>query len=233
MATPNTAPSDDSMTTTLMGGGAWSSGNTSHSPYKLITGSPLPQDLEESVYTVEMVSFPAMTYLGCSAVNAPRSENEASSNMEVMRKQAVDALQVILKVPVTNEGSILLLDPQNQQALLKFPIKYILFCTRGKVESTMDCLFINVRLQNSYHCYVFKAPNPETCQKVFDAIGKSFRIEECEFHVKVEIHEDDGRGGSSRPYGEGLLQVEAECEQDGGTDLSQLQSETSKPLHIE
>eukprot|EP00731_Ephydatia_muelleri_P038760 Em0896g1a len=206
MATPNTAPSDDSMTTTLMGGGAWSSGNTSHSPYKLMRRGrrggkevvvkeqvehwfPLPQDLEESVYTVEMVSFPAMTYLGCSAVNAPRSENEASSNMEVMRKQAVDALQVILKVPVTNEGSILLLDPQNQQALLKFPIKYILFCTRGKVESTMDCLFINVRLQNSYHCYVFKAPN---LRRLRPNVNKMVVL-----------------------------------------TLSQLQSETSKPLHIE
>ena len=133
------------------------------------SGSPLPakvqpQDLEESVYTVEMVSFPAMAYLGNSAVDAPRSENEASRKMEAMREQAVDALQVILKVPVMNEGSILLLDPQNQLALLKFPIKYILFGARGKVESTTDCLCINVRLQSalSYHCHVFKAPNPET-----------------------------------------------------------------------
>ena len=133
-----------------------------------ISDSPLPakvqpQDLEESVYTVEMVSFPAMAYLGNSAVDAPRSENEASRKMEAMREQAVDALQVIMKVPVMNEGSILLLDPQSQLALLKFPIKYILFCARGKAESTTDCLCINVRLQNalSYHCHVFKAPNPE------------------------------------------------------------------------
>eukprot|EP00731_Ephydatia_muelleri_P024363 Em0016g634a len=208
-----------------------------------ISDSPLPakvqpQDLEESVYTVEMVSFPAMTYLGNSAVDAPRSENEASRKMEAMREQAVDALQVILKVPVTNEGSILLLDPQNQLALLKFPIRYILFCARGKAESTTDCLCINVRLQSalSYHCHVFKAPNPETCQKVFDAIGKSFRIgmKECEFHVKVEIHEDDGRGSSSPVLMEkDCFRLRPNVNKMVVLTLSQFQSETSKPLHIE
>ena len=113
--------------------------------------------------TVEMVTFPTMTYLGQSAVDAPRSEMEASRKMEVMRQQAVDPLQVIIMIPVLNEGSILILDPQSRLPLLKFPIKYILFCARGKTEDITDCLCINVRLQTalSYHCHVFKAPTPD------------------------------------------------------------------------
>ena len=129
-------------------------------------GEPLPlkvpPDLEESVVTVDTESF-SVSYLGHSAVDAPKSENEASRKMETMKKQVVDPMQIEIVIPVMNEGCVVLLDPRDRLPLVKFPIKYILFCARGRTEDTMDCLCINVRAQvtTDYHCYVFKAPTAD------------------------------------------------------------------------
>ena len=73
-------------------------------------------------------------------MDAPKSENEAARKMEAMRQQASDPLQIVMVVPMMNEGFVALLDTKGGLPLMKFPIKYILFCARGRGEETGDCL---------------------------------------------------------------------------------------------
>jgi hypothetical protein len=113
-----------------------------------------------------------MIYLGHSPVDAPKSENEAARKMEAMRQQASqasDPLQIVMVVPMMNEGFVSLLDTKGGLPLMKFPIKYILFCARGRGEETGDCLCINVRTPaaTNYHCHVFRAPSFEIVSVLF------------------------------------------------------------------
>ena len=111
------------------------------------------------------VLFSGVTYLGSSSVDAPISEVEANRKMFILKQQAAmsEPIPVILSIPMSNEGSVMLKDPQSEQPLATFQVKMILFCARGNAHELVDCFCLNVRHKRSgiYHCHVFKCGIPE------------------------------------------------------------------------
>jgi hypothetical protein len=152
-------------------------------------------------------SFTGINYLGSSTVDAPVSETEANRKMEILRTQSAQAIPIILTIPEDNSGSIVLKDPSSDQVLVAFFIRHVLFCARGQVDSDLqDCIAINVLHKRSgfYHCHIFRCDFPETCQKVFEAIGKAFKKKKeslsqmtYDLDVIIDLQEDDGKGNYS------------------------------------
>ena len=112
----------------------------------------------------EGVFFNGIHYLGSSTVDAPVSETEANRKMKVLKTQAGEPVPITLRIPPNNIGDIMLHDPSTNHTLTSFPIRHILFCARGDVNSDLsDCLALNVVHKSSgvYHCHVFLCEIPE------------------------------------------------------------------------
>ena len=110
------------------------------------------------------VFFNGIHYLGSSTVDAPVSETEANRKMSVLKTQAGQPIPIILQIPHNNQGDIMLKDPSTNQILTAFPIRHVLFCARGNIDSSLnDCLALNVVHKRSgvYHCHVFLCEIPE------------------------------------------------------------------------
>ena len=127
----------------------------------IMTPSPLPSGADSPLGDNPPMSilFSGVFYLGSSTVDAPISETEANRKMNILHEQALTSqpMPIILSVPVTNDGSVLLKDPKTDQPLTTFAVKMILFCARGNA-SLQDCFCLNVRHKRSgtYHCHVFR-----------------------------------------------------------------------------
>ena len=130
--------------------------------FPIMTPSPLPSGTDSPLGDQPSMSilFGGVFYLGSSTVDAPISETEANRKMNILHEQALTShpMPVILSVPITNDGSVLLKDPKTDQPLTKFPVKMILFCARGNDDNLQDCFCLNVRHKRSgtYHCHVFR-----------------------------------------------------------------------------
>ncbi len=117
----------------------------------------------------EGVFFNGIHYLGSSTVDAPVSETEANRKMKVLKTQAGEPVPITLRIPPNNSGDIMLHDPSTNHTLTAFPIRHILFCARGDVNSNLsDCLALNVVHKSSgvYHCHVFLCEIPEAVSYV-------------------------------------------------------------------
>ena len=106
------------------------------------------------------ILFGGVFYLGSSSVDAPVSEREANRKMYILKKQAEESqpIPVVLSIPLVNEGSILMKDPESEQPMSVFPVKTVLFCARGNADELLNCFCLNIRHKRSgiYHCHVFQ-----------------------------------------------------------------------------
>ena len=111
------------------------------------------------------ILFDGVTYLGCSSVDAPVSEVEANKKMYTLRAQAESSepMHVILSIPMSNDGNVILKDPESEQPLSVFPVKTILFCARGNAEQLLDCFCLNIKHRKGgiYRCHAFRCEIPE------------------------------------------------------------------------
>ncbi len=125
--------------------------------------TPSPTLLEE--HAPMSILFGGITYLGCSSVDAPVSEVEANRKMFTLKTQAANSepMPVIVSIPVSNDGNVMLKDPESEQPLSIFAVKMILFCARGNAEQLLDCFCLNVKHKRSgvYRCHAFKCDIPE------------------------------------------------------------------------
>ena len=145
------------------------SGDEESEPYPAhSTSSPFtppltPVDEEKPVASL---LFSGITYLGSSSVDAPISEVEANRKMHVLREQSegTEPIPIILSVPLTNYGSVVLKDPGTDQPMATHPIKLILFCARGNAEVLLDCFCLNVKNRRSglYQCHVFRCDSADS-----------------------------------------------------------------------
>ena len=131
----------------------------------ILPPSPLPPGLDSlnllDDQPVMSILFSGVVYLGSSSVDAPISETEANRKMSILKQQAAgsEPIPIILSIPITNDGNVILKDPESEQPMATFPVKMILFCARGHSEDFNDCLCLNVkhaRSTGTYHCHVFK-----------------------------------------------------------------------------
>ena len=125
---------------------------------------------------VMSILFNGVMYLGSSSVDAPISEVEANRKMSILKQQAAESepIPIVLSIPVSNEGSVIMKDPASEQPLTSFQVKRILFCARGSSEDLNDCFCLNVKHQRSgtYHCHVFRC---DITEAVSIAICRSVR----------------------------------------------------------
>ena len=128
--------------------------------FPVMTPSPLPPGATSPDQPAMSILFSGVFYLGSSTVDAPISETEANRKMNILHEQALTShpMPIILSIPVTNEGSVLLKDPKTDQPLTSFSVKTILFCARGNDATLQDCFCLNVKHKRSgtYHCHVFQ-----------------------------------------------------------------------------
>lgn len=186
------------------------------------TGSPQLAPLTIPPLEKTCVLFSGIIYLGSATVNAPKSEMEVARNMSILREQeSHTAINIILSVPRTSEGSVRLLEPDGRSEISHFRITRILFCCRG-LESgpDADCFAFTCshgsRESQLFQCHVFRCEKPEAVQKVLSCFGQAFhrvpkspQMVESSMHVQaaarekilnltipvfLDIREEDGKG---------------------------------------
>ncbi len=135
--------------------------------------SPSPSLLED--HAPMSILFAGITYLGCSSVDAPVSEVEANRKMYTLKSQAANSkpMPVIVSIPVSNDGNVILKDTESEHPLSIFAVKMILFCARGNAEQLLDCFCLNVKHKRSgiYSCHAFRCEIPEAVSCFIVAIG--------------------------------------------------------------
>ncbi|MPC09838.1 Rab GTPase-activating protein 1 [Portunus trituberculatus] len=112
--------------------------------------------------------FNRVTYLGAASINAPRSEGEIQRNMAILNAQAQEqALEVSVSVPSNSEGYVIVYDANNSTEMTRFKIHRILFCARGKADTSEACCFAFTSSHGDtqetaiFQCHVFRCQIPE------------------------------------------------------------------------
>lgn len=149
------------------------------------SSSPLEESLSKSVslqFPIDCTLFPKVTYLGCAAINAPRSENEIFRNMAILNEQTSEhAIEITLSIPSDAEGSVILYELNCSTEIATFPIHRILFCARGRPETqelqcfAFTCSHGTIAETAIFQCHVFKCNDAETVLRVLQGFAKAFR----------------------------------------------------------
>ncbi|XP_063875224.1 rab GTPase-activating protein 1-like isoform X3 [Scylla paramamosain] len=165
--------------------------------------------------------FNRVTYLGAASINAPRSEGEIQRNMAILNAQAQEqALEVSVSVPSNSEGYVIVYDANNSTEMTRFKIHRILFCARGKADTSEACCFAFTSSHGDtqetaiFQCHVFRCQIPEAVARVLITFAAAFRRvpkskmgqreEACPsrqpddlihlFDISLEIKEEDNKG---------------------------------------
>nr|XP_045587262.1 rab GTPase-activating protein 1-like isoform X3 [Procambarus clarkii] len=170
--------------------------------------------------------FNRVTYLGAASINAPRSEAEIQRNMAILNAQAQEqaqeqALEVSVSVPSNSEGYVIIYDATTSTEMTRFKIHRILFCARGKVDTSEARCFAFTSSHGDtqetaiFQCHVFRCQIPEAVARVLITFAAAFRrvprnklvkkeVELCQnrqqadhvhlFDISLEIKEEDSKG---------------------------------------
>lgn len=131
-----------------------------------------------------VVVFSNVVYLGCAAINAPRSELEIQRNMAILNDQASgqEDIRVTLLVPPDSEGTVLVYESSTNSEVASFPIHRILFCARGSQGSAEQNCFAFTCSHGAtpesaiFQCHVFRCPaGPEAVLRVLQSFAAAFR----------------------------------------------------------
>uniref|UniRef100_A0A131XQY4 Putative rab gtpase-activating protein 1 n=3 Tax=Ixodes ricinus TaxID=34613 RepID=A0A131XQY4_IXORI len=129
-------------------------------------------------------AFDQVAYLGCAAINAPRSELEIQRNMAILNDQSADQhIQVALVVPPDSEGVVAVYESSTRSEVASFPIQRILFCARGALGSPEQHCFAFTCSHGSspesaiFQCHVFRCGRggPPAVQRVLHSFAAAFR----------------------------------------------------------
>ncbi|KAG1665850.1 Rab GTPase-activating protein 1 [Nymphon striatum] len=137
--------------------------------------SPKKQDPKSTV-------FDDVTYLGCAAIDAPRSETEVARNMNILSsEQDTDqAIKIAISVPCDCDGSVILKDPEGGTEIANFKINQIIFCCRGKQDgSEASCFAFTCSHGKSaetsiFQCHVFDCHTSEHVGQVLLSFASAF-----------------------------------------------------------
>ncbi|XP_033105176.1 rab GTPase-activating protein 1-like isoform X3 [Anneissia japonica] len=129
--------------------------------------------------------FNRIVYLGAATVDAPKSEEEATRNMTILKaQQSQNSIQIILSVPGTSEGAVRLLEPDGKAEIAHYRVTRILFCCRGQANGNeMDCFAFTcsygTRDSQFFQCHVFRCEIPEAEMSPGYASTKVHKILQC------------------------------------------------------
>lgn len=118
------------------------------------------------------ILFYGVTYLGCSSVNAPKSEAEISRIMATLNnEQGKMCLEVAMAVPQSVDDKIVLFDSTTELKISEYRMSQVLFVVRGQKTSSENSCFAFTTCHGDsldnlmFSCHVFR------CQLV-DAVSK-------------------------------------------------------------
>lgn len=129
-------------------------------------------------------AFEDVAYLGCAAINAPRSELEIQRNMAILNDQSAEQhIQVALVVPPDSEGVVTVYENSTRSEVASFPVQRILFCARGALGSAeqhcfaFTCSHGNSAEEAIFQCHVFRCTKggPPAVHRVLQSFAAAFR----------------------------------------------------------
>ncbi|XP_053631032.1 rab GTPase-activating protein 1 isoform X3 [Cherax quadricarinatus] len=151
--------------------------------------------------------FNRVTYLGAASINAPRSEAEIQRNMAILNAQAQEqALEVSVSVPSNSEGYVIIYDATTSTEMTRFKIHRILFCARGKIDTTEARCFAFTSSHGDtqetaiFQCHVFRCQIPEAVARVLITFAAAFRRVPRNKLVKKEVELDQNRQQADNVY---------------------------------
>lgn len=187
----------------------------------ICVGSRRQMSLPMVLPEVSNTTVQHVTYLGAATINAPRSEVEIQRNMAILNEQLSEhTMEVMLLVPSSSEGSVVLNELNSSTEIASFKIHRILFCARGRQDSSeVSCFAFTCSHGSSaetaiFQCHVFRCSEPETVGVILHSFASAFRriptsptksessirLEEGvndivhSFDITLEIKEEDSKG---------------------------------------
>jgi hypothetical protein len=124
--------------------------------------------------TSNCILFYGVTYLGCSSVNAPKSEAEINRVMSTLNEQGQLCVEVTMSVPQSIEEKIVLYDSANMESkIAEYKMAHVLFVVRGSKSSPEHSCFAfttchgDVSSENFFFsCHVFRCNIAEAVSKI-------------------------------------------------------------------
>lgn len=129
------------------------------------------------------ILFYGVTYLGCSSVNAPKSEIEINRIMSTLNEQSKMSIEVTISVPQNIEEKIVLFDAQNESIITEYKMAQVLFVVRGNKNSPDSSCFafttcIGDSMENlRFSCHVFKCNLADAVSKILYSFWSVFNRE--------------------------------------------------------
>ena len=122
------------------------------------------------------ILFYGVTYLGCSSVNVPKSEQEISRIMSTLNEQGKAVIEVTMSVPQTIEDKIVLLESSSADlaatVIAEYKMSHVLFVVRGgKSTPEASCFAFTTCHGDSidnmmFSCHVFRCNLTEAVSKI-------------------------------------------------------------------
>ena len=139
------------------------------------------------------ILFYGVTYLGCSSVNAPKSEVEINRIMSTLNEQGKMCIEVSMSVPQTVDDKIILFDSGSSDAndlgnssnsnvniIAEYKMAHVLFVVRGgKNSSEANCFAFTTchgdTVENlMFSCHVFRCKLVEAVSKILYSFWSVF-----------------------------------------------------------
>lgn len=136
------------------------------------------------------ILFYGVTYLGCSSVNAPKSEAEINRIMSTLNEQGKMCIEVSMSVPQTVDEKIILFDSSsnevgenansNVNVIAEYKMAQVLFVVRGgKNSPEANCFAFTTchgdNMENlMFSCHVFRCKLVEAVSKILYSFWSVF-----------------------------------------------------------
>jgi hypothetical protein len=132
-----------------------------------------PPPAQPSNTTSNSIFFYGVTYLGCSSVNAPKSEAEINRIMSTLNEQAQVVIEVTMSMPQTIEDKIVLYDSNNSESkIAEYKMSHVLFVVRGGKTSPENSCFAFTTCHGDsmenlmFSCHVFRCNLVDAVSKI-------------------------------------------------------------------
>ncbi|KAI6647592.1 Rab GTPase-activating protein 1-like isoform X3 [Oopsacas minuta] len=124
----------------------------------------IPQKPTSTHDDVDKFRYNGAVYLGSSNVNAPMSRPEAARTMQILKSGSSEdtsfnqTIHILLSRDST--GDLQLIEANTNSILCSYPIRTILFCSRGTEDTVRDCFTFTVSHKSdgseAFQCHVIK-----------------------------------------------------------------------------
>ena len=128
------------------------------------------------------IMFYGVTYLGCSSVNAPKSETEINRIMCTLNEQAAVVIEVTMSMPQSIDDKIVLYDAKSngESKIAEYKMSHVLFVVRGGKQSPEAACFAFTTCHGDsvdnlmFSCHVFRCNLVEAVSKILYSFWSVF-----------------------------------------------------------